>query len=315
MKYRNLGDTNIEVSYLCFGSLTISPLQANLSLDEGADVILSALDMGVNFIDTAEFYKNYQYINKALKKSKKELIISTKSYAYTYNGMKESVEKARRETGKDIIDIFMLHEQETRLTLKGHRDALEYLLDAKAKGLIRAIGVSTHTIEVVDAATDMDEIEIIHPIINLRGIGIKDGSLHDMEKAIEKAYKKGKGIYAMKSLGGGNLIKNKQEAFSYILSLPYLHSIAVGMKSFDEVLANVSIFEGRTVDSNVEERLKNNKRILLIEDWCEGCGTCVKHCQYNALRLVNGRSVVNPNLCILCGYCAGYCPEFCIKII
>ena len=243
------------------------------------------------------------------------LLFLQKSYAYTYEGMKESVEKARRETGKDVIDIFMMHEQETRLTLKGHREALEYLVDARAKGLIRAIGVSTHTVEVVDAAADMEEIEVIHPIINFRGLGIKDGNLHDMEKAIEKAYKKGKGIYAMKALGGGNLISNKQMAFSYILSFPYIHSIAVGMKSSDEVIANVDIFEGRTVDPNVEKRLTNTKRILLVEEWCEGCGKCVRHCRHNALHINNCRSVVDPDLCILCGYCAGYCPEFCIKII
>ena len=183
------------------------------------------------------------------------------------------------------------------------------------KGIIKAIGVSTHNIEVVDAAADMNEIEVIHPILNFKGIGIKDGNLQDMENAVKKAYKKGKGIYAMKSLGGGNLINNKKQAFSYILSFPYLHSVAVGMKSNDEVLANVSIFEGRAVDPKIEERLKNEKRKLFIEDWCEGCGKCVEHCNYNALRLYNGRSVVNPNLCILCGYCAGYCPEFCIKII
>ena len=192
---------------------------------------------------------------------------------------------------------------------------MEYLIDAKAKGLIKAIGVSTHTIEVVEAAADMDEIQVKHPLINFKGIGIKDGNLHEMEEAIKKAYKKGKGIYAMKCLGGGNLINNKEKAFSYILSFPFIHSVAVGMKSVDEVLANVSIFEGRPVDIDIEDRIIHKKRKLLVEDWCEGCGECVKHCNYNALRLIDGRSVVDANLCILCGYCAGYCPEFCIKII
>jgi len=315
MQYNKLGCTNLTVSKLCFGSLTISPLQADLSVEDGADVILFSMEMGVNFIDTAEFYRNYQYINKVLKKAKSELIISTKSYAYTYDGMKKSVEKARKETGKDIIDIFMLHEQETKLTLKGHREALEYLIDARAKGLIKAIGVSTHTVEVVNAAANMQEIEVIHPLINFQGLGIKDGTLHDMESAIQKAYKNGKGIYGMKALGGGNLINNKNHAFSYILSFPYLDSIAVGMKSRDEVVANVSIFEGKAVAPVIEERLNSKKRRLLVEDWCQGCGQCVKHCSHNALFLLNGRSVVNPNACILCGYCAGYCPEFCIKII
>jgi len=315
MQYNKLGCTNLMVSKLCFGSLTISPLQANLPIKDGADVILFAIDLGINFIDTAEFYRNYQYLKEALKRSKKELIIATKSYAYTYEGMKESVEKARKEIGKDVIDIFMLHEQESRLTLKGHREALEYLLDAKAKGIIKAVGVSTHTVEVVNAAADMPEIDVIHPLINFKGIGIKDGTLQDMEMAVHKAYKNGKGIYAMKVLGGGNLIKDKKQAFSYILSFPYLDSVAIGMKSKDEVLANVSMFEGTAVNPDIEEKIGSEKRRLLVEDWCLGCGECVKHCRHSALSLQNGRSVVNPDACILCGYCAGYCPEFCIKII
>ena len=43
------------------------------------------------------------------------------------------MEKARHEIDRDVIDIFMMHEQESKWTLKGHRDALEYLLDAKCK--------------------------------------------------------------------------------------------------------------------------------------------------------------------------------------
>jgi len=315
MEYRILGNTNIPVSLLCFGSLTISPLQANLSIDEGSEVILYAMDKGVNFLDTAEFYENYAYIREAIKRSSKELIISTKSYAYTYDGMKESVEKARYELDRDVIDIFMLHEQETRLTLKGHWDAVEYLLDAKAKGIIKAVGVSTHAIEVVEAAACLDEFDVIHPIINVRGIGIQDGSLQQMEAAIEKAYKNGKGIYAMKALGGGNLIGVKEKAFSYILSFPFLHSIALGMKSHDEIIANTAIFEGKKVPEAIEKRLSSEKRNLMIEDWCEGCGQCMKHCRYDALKISQGKAVVNPDKCILCGYCAGYCPQFCIKIV
>lgn len=315
MNYNKLGSTGITVSGICFGSLAVSPLQSDFSIEEGGKIIEYAMEMGINFIDTAEYYGNYPYIRHALKSSQRDLIVASKSYAYTYEGMRNSVEKARKEIDKDVIDIFMMHEQETSLTLKGHQEALDYLVDAKAKGLIHATGVSTHTVEVVTAAGAMDEIDVIHPIINFQGLGIKDGKRSDMEYAIIKAHGKGKGIYGMKCLGGGNLIGDKGRAFDYITSFKWLHSVAIGMKSQDEVLANTLIFDNQRVPALLEERLKKQSRRLLIEDWCLGCGRCVTHCRYGALRIENGKSCVDEKACILCGYCAGSCPEFCIKII
>lgn len=315
MEYRKLGSTNLTVSRLCFGALTIGPLQANLPLDEGANLICEANELGVNFVDTAEYYQNYSYINLALKKAKNEIIIATKSYAYTYEGMKNSVEKARKEIGKDYIDIFMLHEQESKLTLEGHKEALNYLLEAKEKGIIKAVGVSTHTVEVVMAAADMPEFDVIQPLINFKGIGIKDGTAEDMLNAIEYAYNKGKGIYGMKCLGGGNLIKEKERAFEYVLNIPYLHSIAVGIKSRYELIADICIFEGNKVPLEIENMLLKEKRKLIIEDWCEGCGKCTERCRYSAISIKGEKAYVDETKCILCGYCAGACPEFCIKII
>ncbi|SHM52374.1 Predicted oxidoreductase [Caldanaerovirga acetigignens] len=315
MQYNNLGKTEISVSRLCFGTLTLGPLQANLTEKKGADLICKAVELGVNFLDTAEYYQNYPHIRLALKRCGKDLVVATKSYAYTYQGMKESVEYARKALDKDVIDIFMLHEQESRLTLKGHREAYEYLIEAKVKGIIKATGVSTHTVEVVLAASEMEEIDVIHPIINYKGIGIKDGTVEDMIKAIKKAYQSGKGIYGMKCLGGGNLIREKKKALEYVLRLPFLHSIAVGMKSEHEIIANVLVFEGKDVPAEIEEYISNEKRRLLIEDWCEGCGECVKKCGFGALHIENGKAIVDYDRCTLCGYCSRVCPEFCIKIV
>ena len=78
-EYRFLGNTGLKVSRLCFGALTIGPLQANLPLQEGVTVIQAALDAGVNFIDTAELYQTYPYIQKAIAGRKHEVIVASKS--------------------------------------------------------------------------------------------------------------------------------------------------------------------------------------------------------------------------------------------
>jgi len=66
MKKYSLGKTGIKVTELCFGALPIGPLQANISVKKGAKLIRTALERGINFIDTAEVYQTYPHIKKAL---------------------------------------------------------------------------------------------------------------------------------------------------------------------------------------------------------------------------------------------------------
>ena len=315
MDYRILGNSKLKVSRLCFGSLTIGPLQANLSLEEGTSVIKAAFDMGVNFIDTAELYETYDYIRKAIIGRRENIIISTKCYAYTREGAEKSLKKALGELDTDYIDIFSLHEQESEYTLKGHQEAMEYFVRAKEKGYIRSFGISTHAIAAVKASLKYKEIEVLHPILNKRGLGIIDGNINEMLDAVDEAYKAGKGIFSMKPLGGGNMIKDSVECFDFVLSNSSLHSIAVGMQSIDEVINNVMVFEGKQVPDDISSQLKDKKRRLLIDSWCSGCGSCSKKCAQKAITVENGKAVVNPEKCVLCGYCSAYCPDFCIKVV
>lgn len=314
MKYSTLGKTGIEVSRLCFGGLVIGPLQVNLPVDEGAEIIRTAMELGVNFIDTAELYGTYPHIRQAIKITGRKPVIATKSYAYTAQGAAESVEKARRELDVDVIDIFLMHEQESRLTLQGHREAYEYYLNAKEKGIIRAVGVSTHNIEVVEAAAEMPEIEVVHPLINISGIGIGDGTIDQMLAAVKKAYDAGTGIYSMKALGGGNLLNSYQQCMDFVLGIPYIHSIAMGMQSPEEVIMNVSVVNGEEVPAEIRKALRRKPRKLHIDYWCEGCGQCVQRCKQGALEIREGKAVVDKKRCALCGYCGSVCPLFAIKI-
>ncbi len=314
MQYIDLGNTGLKVSRLCFGGLIIGPLQANLSYDEGADIIIKALDMGVNFIDTAELYGTYPHIREAIRKTGKKPIIATKSYAYSTQVARESVEAARKGLGIDVIDIFMLHEQESRLTLQGHREALEYYLSMKEKGIIKAVGVSTHNIEVVEACACMPQVDVIHPIINKCGIGIGDGTINQMLSAVKRAYDAGKGIYGMKPLGGGNLISSYKDSMDFILNIPYIHSVAMGMQSVEEVIMNVCTFNNEAVPEDVKSAVAGRKRQLHIDWWCEGCGKCVDRCKQGALDIVDGKAKVTKDRCVLCSYCASACPVFAIKV-
>ena len=314
MDYVELGNTGLKVSRMRFGALVIGPLQANMPPAEGARIIRAALERGVNFIDTAELYGTYDHIREAVKGLDKRPVVATKSYAWTASGAAESVEKARKGLDADVIDIFLMHEQESRLTLRGHREALEFYLNEREKGRIRAVGVSTHNIEVVQAIAEMPEIDVVHPLVNIAGIGIGDGTIEEMLKAVKNAFDCGKGVYSMKPLGGGNLLHSYDECLDFVLGLPYIHSIAIGMQSIDEVEMNLCKFNGGVIPENLRAANALKKKHLHIDYWCEGCGKCVKRCKQGALSLIDGKASVNRKKCVLCGYCGSVCPQFAIKI-
>jgi ferredoxin len=86
------------------------------------------------------------------------------------------------------------------------------------------------------------------------------------------------------------------------------------MQSKDEIDANISFFEKSYIPDSIKENLKKKDRRLIVADYCIGCGNCVKRCKQKGISLVENKAVPNGK-CILCGYCATVCPEFCIKVI
>jgi len=236
MKKYSLGKTGITVTEMCFGALPIGPLQANISVEKGAKLIRAALQKGINFIDTAEAYKTYPHIRKALEGYNKEVIIATKSSAETYKKMEQSIKDALKSLNRTYIDIFLLHAARvTPLVFEERAGALQCLKDYKAKGVIRAIGISTHAVGIVRREAEIKEIDIIFPIINKLGMGIHNGTVNDMVKAILEAHKAGKGLYAMKALAGGHLIDQLEKSFNFVRNIEGISSIAVGMVNQEEL--------------------------------------------------------------------------------
>ena len=232
MIYHELGRTGINVSKLCFGSLTMGPFQRNLTPAQGAALFECAFSHGVNFVDTAEIYGTYPHLREAVR-LKPDLVVCSKSYAYDRAGAEASLRKA-----------------------------------------------------------------------------------DEMLAKIRAAHAQGQGIIAMKPLGGGHLIAEREAALDYILNLDdCIDTIAIGMQSVNEVEYNCRRFSGEKPDEKLSAELAKVRRTLLIQEWCEGCGTCVAACHNHALRIENGRAVVDQSKCALCGYCARACPQFTIKVI
>lgn len=308
----------LQVSRLCYGTLTLGPLQRDLPPERGGELIAYAAEKGCTFVDTAEYYRNYAHIAHALKRAP-NLVIATKTYAYDEATAEASHRKAQRELGREYIDIFLLHEQESLHTLRGHEGALRYFCRQRDAGHIGAVGISCHHVAAAEAAPGFARayggLDVLHPIYNRAGLGIADGDRTQMQAAIRAAHEAGMGVYGMKALGGGHLIEDAQDAMSFVLAEPAIDAVAVGMQSEAEIDMNVALFSEEQVPEEARRACRGMPRRLLIESWCEGCGACVARCGQGALSIVDGKAKVTETRCVRCGYCAAVCPSFCIKVI
>ncbi len=316
MKKNILGKTGIEVTELCFGVLPMGPLQKNIPVEEGSDTIALALKKGINFLDTAQVYKTYSHIKRALEKTGIRPVITSKSFASTYKEMEDAILEALDEMAVDYVDIFLLHAAKVEVDVFDVRKgALQCLLDYKKKGFLKAIGIATHNVKVVEAAALREDLDVVFPLINKAGRGILDGTVQDMERAIDLCSKNGKGVYLMKILGGGTLIDDYSSAMNFGRSVAASSSIAVGMVSKEEVIYNIKYFNGeKDLDGII--KIRNTKSPRVLQNQCISCGSCTRVCHSDAIGLNDeGKASIALDKCIQCGYCMAECPVFCIRII
>ncbi|MCL1810173.1 MAG: aldo/keto reductase [Clostridiales bacterium] len=311
MTKKTLGSTGLEVTPAGFGVLTVGKTQLNYTVEKGADLIRYALERGINFLDTAQYYETYPYIKEALKGTSFQPVISSKCLRSSYGEMKSAVEEAQAGMERDVIDIFLLHEVRSAADFERRAGAWECLREAKAKGSVKAIGLSTHHVDVADMCAGIKEVDVVFPLINFRSLGIRNGNeagtKEGMAAAIKMNADAGKGVFAMKVFGGGNLTGEYLAALDYAAGLPGLSSVMVGFGYRHEVDRIVEYFEG-TIDRNYAPDIRG-KKIRVDPGDCEGCGNCVERCPNNALSLGSrGICEVDHSICITCGYCAPACP-------
>lgn len=311
-----LGSTGMRVNRLIFGTLPLGPLQANLSAEEGGALIRHALEAGVTMLDTAELYGTYPHIRAALSDFTGEVRIASKTHATSASEARSHVEKALKELGIDRLDLVHIHGARLADPCSDRAEVLEELLMMKREGKLRHVGISSHYIAAFRAAANRPEIDVVHPLINRTGMGIMDGSAEQMAEAIACCSRNGKGVYAMKALAGGNLISEARASIRYVLGLPGVDALALGMLSREEIDANLKLCSLDEANDEAWEILeKRRRKFKIMEKFCDGCGDCVEACTAHALVLEDGVAKVKEEECILCGYCAAACPDFLIRVV
>ena len=152
MQYRQLGQSGLQVSRLCLGTMVFGPW-GNTDPDDCARIIHRALDAGINFIDTANRYgrgESERIVGRALKGRREEAVVATKVFMPGPGGVLDrgnsrrhvflQVEESLRRLGTDWIDLYQLHRHDASTPLE---ETLGALTDLVRQGKIRYLGVST----------------------------------------------------------------------------------------------------------------------------------------------------------------------------
>ena len=277
MEIKRMGRTNFMVKRLGFGGMTIP----EVSNREAEATLNKALDLGVNFIDTAKAYGDSEVrIGYVMKKRRGECYLSSRSPDMSYKGMKKDLEDSLRRLRTDYIDLYEPHDVSTTSKFEqlfSEEGALKALKEAKREGKIKSIGFTSHNIELIKKLIKKDEFDAGLIVYNLADTVT--------EKIIPLAKEYDLGLFVMKVFGNERLLRltppGKQrkptieECLSFALSNGDLHLILTGVKSPKEIEENVSIAEKYAPLTISQEKIVREFGDSLVKGYCYNCSYCL----------------------------------------
>lgn len=266
MKRIVLGNTGLEVSGLGFGGIPIQRVDEA----QAVEVVLHALKTGIDFIDTSRMYTTSESrIGKALKQTDKRVVIATKSLNRFSDGIQRDIEVSMKSLQVDYIDLYQCHavssidEYERVIKPNG---ALAGLRKAKEQGMIGHIGITGHSLDVMEKIIDDGLFETIMICLSF----LEPAAT---EKIIPKAHDKNIGIIAMKPFSGG-VIEAPEVALKWVLSIPDILVLA-GVEEKGLIDQNMKIFQGSCTLSDEEKHRQEEISKEYDKKFCRRCDYCL----------------------------------------
>ncbi|MFC1829349.1 aldo/keto reductase, partial [Thermodesulfobacteriota bacterium] len=260
-----LGKTGLEVNRFGFGGI---PIQ-RATEEQAVATVYHAVEKGVDFIDTSRAYTTSERrIGLALKQTNKKVVLASKTRSRTAETARKDLETSLKELQQDYIDIYQCHyvsKDEEYRQIISTGGALEGLIRAKEDKLIGHIGITSHSLDLLDKILDDDLFETIMVCFSFLEPRAED-------HVIPKAFEKNVGVIAMKSFSGG-VIDNPKLALKYALSYPEI-IIIPGVESkalFDQ---NWDVYQESHELTDQEKQEIEAIRQRYDKNFCRRCDYC-----------------------------------------
>ena len=264
MEYTMLGSTGLRISRMGFGGIPIQKTDAQVTRALMEELVAH----GVNYIDTARGYTvSEAYLGEALVGLRDRFVLATKSMARTKEAMARDIETSLQNLRTDHIDLYQVHNPSMKELdqVVAPGGALEALLEAKAAGKIRHIGLTAHMAAVFERALTLPWVETVmfpYNIVETQG-----------EALMKRAHEQGVGFICMKPLAGGAL-EDAALAMRFIAQNPDVSVVIPGMCDVREVRQNIDAFENTAPLTQAELAQIETIRKELGTQFCRRCNYC-----------------------------------------
>ena len=261
MKQITLGRTGIKVPQNAFGAL---PIQ-RVSRQTAVELLRMAYDGGMRFFDTARAYTDSEEkVGAAFDGMREKVYLATKTQAKTPADFWRDLEASLRALRTDSIDLYQFHCVKQCYRPGDGTGMYEAMLEAKAQGKLRHIGITAHQIGVAEEIVASGLYETLQfPFSYLAS---------DRDLALVRACEQaGMGFIAMKGLSGG-LLTNAEACMAFMQQFNVLPIWGIQRES--ELRQWLSFFTREPVLTPALQAVIEADRASLSGDFCRGCGYC-----------------------------------------
>lgn len=263
MREITLGSTGITVPQNAFGAL---PVQ-RVNLDQAVCLLRRAYEGGMRFFDTARAYSDSeQKLGVAFSEMRDQVYLASKTQAKTPEKFWTDLNKSLEMLQTDYLDIYQFHCASQVYAPGDGTGMYECMLEAKAQGKIRHIGITAHQIGVAEDAIASGLYETLQfPFSYLSS---------EREQALAAKCKEANmGLIAMKGLAGG-LITNAKAAMAFMLQFDSVLPIW-GVQREKELEDWLSFMEQEPKMTEEIRAFIEKEKTELVGEFCRGCGYCM----------------------------------------
>ncbi len=244
-----LGKTGIKVTRVGFGTgMRGGGRQSNqtrLGKEKFEALLKAAYERGVRLFDAADLYGTHPYLGRALRGMRRRDYAIVSKIWWRRGGIPEQerpnadvvVERFLEELNTDYIDVVLLHCVSSAKWPEELARQMEILARLKKEGLVRAHGVSCHSLEALEAAANEPWVDSVHARINPYGVQM-DAPAEKVAPVLKKLHDAGKGVVGMKLVGEGQFRdsdEKRDESVRYVLGLGCVDAMVVGFEKVEEI--------------------------------------------------------------------------------